>query len=302
MLMRHMDPLHPQYDEELANREVEYFGRRFLMKDAGLVIYQEMDRVVGWMLDDVLQNQDVMMIVSDHGFDSFRRQVDLNAWLAKEGFLTLKNYTPLGIPKRSKDITKSLLKFVEWNETQAYSIAIGKIYLNLVGREAKGFVALEESGKVLDKIVDRLYAMEDPLTGEKIVKKVYLRDDLYDGPYVKESASNPGAAEITIDFVKGYRASWNVTGGGITLTDGVNQDGDAIAVPGEFVRDNDYAWSGDHCGVDINEVQGIFFSNKPLRLPGEDTFYDSTHVAPTVLDLMSVPVPNDYDRKALILE
>jgi predicted AlkP superfamily phosphohydrolase/phosphomutase len=302
MLMRHMDPLHPQYDEELANREVEYFGRTFMMKDAALVIYQEMDKIVGWMLDDVLGIDDVMMIISDHGFDSFRRQVDLNAWLAKEGFLSLANYTPLGIPKTSAQMKKSTLRFVDWNNTQAYSIAIGKIYLNLVGREAKGFVSPEDSRKVLDEIVNRLYEMQDPLTGEKIVKKVYLRENLYDGPYVKESDSNPGAAEITIDFVKGYRASWNVTGGGITLVDGVNEDGDEIALPGEFVTDNDYAWSGDHCGVDIHSVQGIFFSNKALSLPKEDTFYDSTHLAPTVLDLMNVSIPSDYDKEPLILE
>jgi predicted AlkP superfamily phosphohydrolase/phosphomutase len=299
MLMRHMDPRHPQFDEAKANRVVHYFGQSFMMKDSALVIYKEMDKIVGWLLDEVLSDSDVLLIVSDHGFDSFRRQVDLNSWLAHEGFLTLDNHNRVAVPLTASQMKKSTLRFVDWNETQAYSIAIGKIYLNLAGREAKGLVEADDADAVLKAIEERLYQMTDPQTGEKMVKKVYLRDDLYSGPYVHETDVNPGAAEITIDFVSGYRASWSVTGGGITLTDGVDENGDTIAVPGEFVSDNDYAWSGDHCGVDIHAVQGIFFSNKKTQLPQGNTFYDSTHLAPTILDLMNVAVPADYDSQPL---
>jgi len=300
MLMRHMDPLHPQYDEAEANRIVHYFGQDFALKDSALVIYKEMDKIVGYVLDDVLGEEDVLMIVSDHGFDSFRRQVDLNAWLAHEGFLSLANKTALNFPKTAAEMSRSTLKFVDWRESQAYSVAIGKIYLNLKGREAKGAVAEEDVDAVLKEISDRLYAMRDPESGEKVVKKVYLRDELYDGPFVHRSKDGgEGAAEITIDFYPGYRASWSVTGGGITLTDGENEDGDKIAVPGAFIYDNDYAWSGDHCGVDIMEVQGIFFSNKPLALPAGDEWYDATHLAPTVLDMQGVAIPENYDRAPL---
>lgn len=303
MLMRHMDPKHPQYIEEEASRVVNYFGREFMLKDSGLVIYQEMDKIVGRLLDEVLGEEDVLMIVSDHGFDSFRRQVDLNAWLAKEGFLTLANKSALGVPKPVKKMSTSALRFVDWRETQAYSVAIGKIYLNLQGREAKGIVTAEERDAVLKNIEERLYAMVDPVSGEKVVKKVYIREDLYSGPYVVEGKDGEGgAAEITIDFTEGYRASWGVTGGGIKLVDGEDENGDTIAMPGEFIFDNDYAWSGDHCGVDIHEVQGIFFSNKKLSLPAGDEHYDACHLAPTVLDLQGVKVPQNYDRAPLQLQ
>lgn len=302
MLMRHMDERHPQYDEAAANRMVKAFGREFALKDSGLVIYQEMDKIVGRLLDEVLGEQDVLMIVSDHGFDSFRRQVDLNAWLAHEGFLTLANKSALGVPKPKSKMTTSALSFIDWRETQAYSVAIGKIYLNLQGREAKGSVPAAERDAVLKQIEERLYAMTDPSSGEKVVKKVYIREDLYDGPYVKESKESAGAAEITIDFHEGYRASWGVTGGGINLVDTEDENGDTIAGPGDVVFDNDYAWSGDHCGVDIWKVQGIFFSNKVLSLPSGDEHYDACHLAPTVLDLQGVKVPQNYDRAPLQLQ
>lgn len=303
MLMRHMDPLHPQYDEVEANRMVKAFGREFALKDSGLVIYQEMDKIVGYLLDEVLADEDVLMIVSDHGFDSFRRQVDLNAWLAKEGFLAIANRSALGVPRPKKNVRSGALQFVDWGETQAYSVAIGKIYLNLRGREAKGIVDGEEVDQVLADLSKALYAMTDPKTGEKVVKKVYLRDELYDGPFVHRSKTGgEGAAEITIDFYPGYRASWGVTGGGITLVDGTDEEGNTIAQAGDFISDNDYAWSGDHCGVDIHAVQGIFFSNHSLALPEGDTWYDATHLAPTVLSLQGVKAPQNYDRGALLLQ
>jgi len=305
MLMRHMDPKHPQYDEALASQVVHHFGRDFPLKDSALVIYQEMDKVVGWMLDEAMKPGDTLMIVSDHGFDSFRRQVDLNAWLAQEGFLTVDNLTRLGTSKTAAEVKKDGLGFVDWDQSQAYSIAIGKIYLNRLGREANGIVADDEADAVLQKITDRLYQMTDPESGEKMVRKVYFRDDIYSGPYVK-AAEGPrpkwnGAAELTIDFAPGYRASWGVTGGGINLVDVMDEEGEAIAAPGPFVFDNTSPWSGDHCGVDINEVQGIFFSNRPMALPEGDTQYDATHLAPTVLALEGLPIPADYDSRPLEL-
>jgi len=308
MLMNHMDSRHPQYDEAAANRVVHYFGQDFALKDSALVIYKEMDKIVGWLLDEVLSEDDVLMIVSDHGFDSFRRQVDLNSWLAQEGFLTIDNHNRVAMPLTAKQMNKSQLKFVDWGETQAYSIAIGKIYLNIKGREAKGLVDADEADAVVKEIEARLYEMIDPETGEKMVKKVYLRDDLYSGKYVHktkqdgDTVAQEGAPEITIDFVSGYRASWSVTGGGITLVDGVDENGDTIAVPGPYVSDNDYAWSGDHCGVDIHAVQGVFFSNRQTELPAGDVYYDSTHLAPTVLNLKDVEIPGDYDSQPLIVK
>ena len=308
MLMNHMDPRHPQYDEAAASRVVHYFGQDFPLKDSGLVIYKEMDKIVGWLLDEVLTDSDVLMIVSDHGFDSFRRQVDLNAWLAHEGFMTIDNHNRVAMPLTAKQMKKGTLKFVDWNDSQAYSIAIGKIYLNIKGREAKGIVKPEEVDALLAEIEARLYEMVDPESGEKMVKKVYLRDDLYSGKYVHkteesaETRAQEGAAEITIDFVSGYRASWSVTSGGITLVDGVDENGDTIAVAGPYVSDNDYAWSGDHCGVDIHAVQGVFFSNRQTALPEGDVHYDSTHLAPTVLNLKSVAIPSDYDSRPLIVK
>ena len=299
MMMRHIDPRHPQYDEALASAEYDFFGEKVAAKDSALAIYQKMDDTVGWLLER-LGPDDTLLIVSDHGFDSFRKQVSINNWLAEEGFLAFKKTSSLGLPLASKDVNKGTLRYVDWANTQAYSIAIGKIYLNRQGREKYGTVSDADADRVLQEITDRLYELTDPDSGEKVVKKVYRREEIYDGDYWKESPSwKEGAPELTLDFVSGYRAAWTTTSGGIRLTDAENEDGEMQVANGPIIYDNTSPWSGDHCGVDMEVVQGIFFSNQPLGLPSGDDHYDATHLAPTVLDIMGVPVPADYDRQPL---
>lgn len=303
MLMRHIDQLHPQYQEALANQPFEFFGEEVPAHQMEEAIYRRMDEAVGLVLER-MRPDDTLLIVSDHGFDSFRREVNLNNWLVQEGFLAIDNQTDFGSARPASDFAgrkKNYLNWVDWTRTQAYSIAIGKIYLNRAGREGQGTVASAEVDAVLDRIVERLHAMTDPDTGQKVVKRVYRREEIYSGAVWQDGHGGNalGAPELTIDFYPGYRASWGVTSGGIDLIDVENADGELEAAPGPAITDNLKLWSGDHCGVDIESVQGIFFSNRKLALPDGDDRYDATHLGATVLDLMGVPVPADYDRRPL---
>ena len=313
MMMRHYDAKHPQYKAELANQEFDFFGGKVKAKDTPLAIYKKMDAVVGWMLDEGLAEGDQLMIVSDHGFDSFRRQVNLNNWLAEEGFLGIKTTSKWGMPLAATDMKKLPYSmpfgFVNWKETEAYSMALGKIYLNRKGREFSGIIERGDVDAKVDEIISRLMEMTDPESGEKIVKRAYKREEIYSGPYWKErDHSDPakrldGAAEITVDFVQGYRAAWNCTAGGMNFTDVEDETGALVAAPDPagIVYDNLSPWSGDHCGVDILAVQGIFFCNRKTSLPDGDPGYDATHLAPTILALTGVAIPADYDAAPLTL-
>lgn len=315
MLMRHFDELHPQYDAALADEQVEFFGERIRMGDAPKATYRRMDAVVGRLLDEWMKPEDVLLIVSDHGFDSFRWQVNLNNWLVEEGFAALANRDRID-QARDANAVKRLMTvaeptgWVDWPRTQAYSSAIGKIYLNLAGREPEGVVRAEEAAAILDRITERLYEMRHPETGEKIVAKVYRKEDIYRGDWVEarqppEAGAVPpayeGAPELTIDFVPGYRAAWSATTGKITVVDRV-QDGETLAMPAPFVTANESPWSGDHCGVDMSVVQGIFFSSRPAALPSGWDHFDALHLAPTVLSLSGVPIPTVYDAPPLKMQ
>jgi predicted AlkP superfamily phosphohydrolase/phosphomutase len=312
MLMRHYDPLHPQFDEALANEEIVLFGKRVKMRDVPKAVYVEMDNVVGRLLDEWMQPDDVLLVVSDHGFDSFRREVNLNHWLVEEGFSTLMNRNRIDAAIDSATIRGMMARgdafaWMDWERSQAYSAAIGKIYLNLRGREPYGIVDPAEADAILDRITERLYELRDPDSGEKIVAKVYRKTEIYRGGWVEAqpvpvgAADLPaygGAAELTIDFALGYRAAWTSTTGKVALVDAV-EDGETIARVGPVVTDNLSPWSGDHCGVDLSAVQGIFFSNRKTALPDGWDHYDAVHLAPTVLSLLGVKIPAEYDSGPL---
>ena len=69
----------------------------------------------------------VLFVLSDHGFTSFRRGVDLNAWLRAEGYLALQD---------GATASAEYLRDVDWSRTRAYAIGLAGLYLNLRGREA----------------------------------------------------------------------------------------------------------------------------------------------------------------------
>jgi predicted AlkP superfamily phosphohydrolase/phosphomutase len=75
MMFRLIDPKHPLYDPELAAR----YG------DSIEKVYRRADDLVG-RIQARLPSETVFMVVSDHGFHSFRRSVNLNTWLVQNGY------------------------------------------------------------------------------------------------------------------------------------------------------------------------------------------------------------------------
>ncbi len=81
MFWRYLDKGHPA----LAAGE----GSDGEHRDAIEKLYLHNDELIGKVLDR-LRDGDVLMVVSDHGFNSFRRGININRWLYDEGYLTLK--------------------------------------------------------------------------------------------------------------------------------------------------------------------------------------------------------------------
>src|SRR5205823_1375499 len=130
-----------------------------------------------------------ILIVSDHGFHSFRESVNLDTWLVQEGFMSLKG-RPAG-DKKLHDLFGggTFWENVDWSRTKAYAMGLGQIYINLKGREGRGIVASgAESKQIQDDLAARLLTMKDPDTGARIVDAVYKADDVYSGEFVKNAA------------------------------------------------------------------------------------------------------------------
>ncbi|HSN56371.1 MAG TPA: alkaline phosphatase family protein, partial [Candidatus Sulfomarinibacteraceae bacterium] len=227
--------------------------------------YRRNDAIVGRVMDK-LGDDDVLFVLSDHGCTSFKRGVNLNAWLLEHGYLALRD---------GADGTESWLQSVDWSKTRAYAVGLVGIFLNIRGREAQGIVEPgAEAAALKAEIAAELGGLVDPETGEVAVNEAFDTDVLYRGPY------KGNAPDLLMGYNHGYRISWDCASG---------------VVAGPVFSDNVKAWSGDHI-VDPRLVPGIL-------LCSHDVASDDPHIvdlAPTVLTLFGVPPAPHMDGQPLL--
>jgi len=265
MFYRLIDPQHPRYDPDLAAK----YG------DAIEKTYEHMDAIIGDVMR-TMKPDATLIIVSDHGFHSWRKGFNTNTWLVQNAFMALKNP---GAQEKQYNLDNlfgqgSFFPNTDWSRTQAYAVGLGQVYLNLRGRERNGIVNPgPEAQKILEDLRQKLLALEDPDTHEKVIENVYLATEIFHGPRTSE------AADLQMSFRDGYRTSWQTSLG---------------AVPAGIIVANMKKWSGDHCASDPSDTQGIFFSNR--QFPAEPSILD---ISPTVLNLLGVAPPPGLDGHAL---
>jgi len=258
MFYRLLDPAHPRYDSVLAAR----FG------DAVLRVYQRMDEIVG-TVQDRIGTEPTLLVISDHGFHSYRAGLNVNTWLRDHGFL-VQGHVP---PGHEND---DFFPGVDWSRTRAYALGTGQIYVNLRGREGHGTVAPgAEYDALLEAIARGLEAELDPATGERFIARVYK------GPEAFPDAPKERAPDLQIAFRDGYRSSWRTPLGGI---------------PGELMEPNTRKWSGDHAASDVADTPGVILSSR--RLAADDPAI--VDLAPTALAFFGVPVPADMRGHRLL--
>ncbi|UCF69572.1 MAG: alkaline phosphatase family protein [Acidobacteriota bacterium] len=233
-------------------------------KDAIEQLYTYNDELVGKVMRK-LGKGDVLMVISDHGFTSFRRGVNLNSWLHRHGYLALKDGT---------DGSAEWLRDVDWSRTKAYALGLTGMFFNLAGREASGIVQPgEEAAALKQEIIAKLHGIVDEETGEIGINEVFDTHRLYQGPYIGN------APDLLIGYNAGYRTSWDCASG---------------VVAGPVFEDNVKAWSGDHC-VDPRIVPGVIFCSHDLD--AEDPAL--IDIAPTALQLFGLSPPAYMDGKPL---
>lgn len=267
VFFRLQDPEHPAYDPELAAK----WG------DVILRSYQLMDDIVGEAMAAAERDDATLIVLSDHGFSTWRKSVNYNTWLAQNGYLGLKTGVETG--ERNLEILFDHGEFwenVDWSTTKAYALGLGDIYINLAGREAQGIVQPgEEYDQLKLEIKEKLTALVDPENGRHPVSRVFTREEAY-GEF------DPNLIpDLIASNSEGYRVSWQTSLGGVQK---------------EIFEENSNVWSGDHCSLDPEIVKGIFFYNRKLETDREPYIAD---IYPTVLGLFDVPAPYLLDGQEL---
>ena len=236
MMWRLIDPKHPIYDAALAAK----YG------DSIEKIYRRADDLVG-RIQAKLPPDTAFFVMSDHGFHSFRRGVNLNTWLVQNGYMVFHGQE--GAKKGLADLfgRGKFWEGVDWSTTRAYAVGLGQIYFNLRGREAQGIVS---AGRRVQGAAGRdrgqARQLADPDTGEPVMRAVYKRDDIYKGEYIQY------APDLQVGFNDGYRVGWQDTLGGSART---------------IVENNNRKWSGDHCATATEISGGVLFTNRKIGTP-----------------------------------
>jgi len=258
MMWRFLDHEHPCYQPDLA-MEWEHKVEEH---------YQRCDRLLSPVLERV--DEDTLLIVlSDHGFGSFRRAFDTNTWLCENGLLALKDGR-----KPAADMGEGFTS-VDWSKTYAYAVGLGGIYLNFQGREGAGILDEgTDAERVRKAIQTGLSELPDVQTHRPAIRGVSRREEIYSGEFAG------GAPDLLVNFHRGFRVSWQSAVGGFA---------------DHLIEDNTRRWSGDHI-VDPESVPGILFMNRaapqdPARI---------IDLAPTILSHLGAGRPDTMEGKSLL--
>jgi predicted AlkP superfamily phosphohydrolase/phosphomutase len=222
MLWRARDPAHPAYD---ADRDAPY---RAVIDD----LYVGVDRLVGETLRRAGPGT-TLVVLSDHGFTSWRRSFNLNGWLRDRGDLVAAE------PDRQADGHQSAQ--IDWTRTRAYGMGLNGLYLNLRGRERHGIVERADRDRLLEQLRAALLDSVDPATGRRAITRVFVNT---------ESTAGTGP-DLIVGYAEGTR---------------VSNESALGRVPPVVFEDNTSEWSGDHC-MDPAAVPGILLASRPLRRP-----------------------------------
>jgi predicted AlkP superfamily phosphohydrolase/phosphomutase len=221
-------------------------------------LYARIDGVVGQVRAAVGRDTTIL-VMSDHGFAPYLYKVNINTWLQRQGYLTLREKPEAGS-----------LGHIDWSRTQAYALGLNQLFVNLRGREANGIVSNEDRAALLDRLARELESWIDDVSGGRVVSSTF-----------RPAASRhpERVPDLLIGFARGYRSSDS------SATGYVEQD---------MVTPNKDRWSGDHC-MDPALVPGVLFSSRKLR----ERRASLVDMAPTILSVFGLKPTGPAEGKAL---
>ncbi len=293
---RHLDPNHPQYYPQAARRYSDVIRQAYLLED------HRLGRILARMTPD-----DLLLVVSDHGSVPCYRHISVNRWLIEKGYLVLHrdlsdhksnrlrraSEIAFALYRRSRWIRRIMRPLrgsafrdamvaahfagrtggripfdalpIDWRQTTAYYLGDDRLYLNLAGREPQGRVRPgEEYLGLRDKIRRELMAERDPISGRALFEAIHFREAIYSGPYL----------ELGPDLV-------------LEVADPHSSPGGAV---GPQILDEPVV-SGKH------HPHGVILAWGAGVRPGHKVQAQIYDVAPTVLHVLGLPVPENADGR-----
>jgi predicted AlkP superfamily phosphohydrolase/phosphomutase len=194
-LSNYVAPDHPDY---LENKDTR-IGKK--VAD----IFRQTDDAIGSFVSRARED-DIILFISDHGFQSCTRAVNMDRMLHEMGYLDFSASNAVFGPMQWGPVRKvarkvydtlglhgkvALPQSVNWSKTRAYTTirSTGEgVSINLAGRDIDGIVDPGDYDKVRDELMDRLGSYVDPKTGKSPVKSIARREDVFPSGKFAETA------------------------------------------------------------------------------------------------------------------
>lgn len=237
---RYIDETHHLYEDnqKMRSKFIDYF--------------EMVDRKIGEMLENVDDNT-IVMVVSDHGAKGMKGAFAINQWLIQEGYLKLKNdHVKPGSSLEELD--------VDWEHTKAWAWGgyYARIFLNIKGREEIGVIDPKDVKKEISVLKEKLKSIKGP-NGETWSTKVFEPEELYE-------TVNGDRSDLFVYFDD---LSWRAAG--------------TLGYGSLYLFEND-------TGPDdaVHDYDGIYILYRKGKRVGKRVDEKIYNVMPTMLDIYSV--------------
>jgi predicted AlkP superfamily phosphohydrolase/phosphomutase len=226
--------------------------------------YLWLDEQIGSVLE-LLGEDTVLLVVSDHGAQRLDGGFAVNQWLIDEGLLV--------VDEHPNEIAAFNQLKVNWNKTRVWSEGgyYARVFFNVQGREPQGVIPAAEYEAFRDEMKTKFEALTDD-KGRPLNSLVFKPNELY------RQVRNV-APDLIVHFGGLF---WRSIG--------------TVGHPGLHVQENDTG--PDAC----NHAQfGMFLLTSPnCPLGGEYQGARLLDIAPTLLDLAGYEIPESMQGRSLV--
>lgn len=303
---KHCDPDSPLFQKEPAN-----------LRDSIFRVYEELDKQTGELLE-MLPPDTTLLMMSDHGFGGVSNWVLYpNCWLKERGFLDLRgggwrrwsrlvdaiklqavSRLPAKVKRAIYRLSRRRIGAIEasvrysminWSQTKAYfeeNPYYPGLWINLAGRQPQGIVQPGvEYNQLCNQLIEELESWVHPESGKPIVEKAFRREDVYTGSSLAE------APDIVVKWAEheGYTYAFKLSS--------KSKDMRWTEAVDPHTKQNLAFFTGKSGS---HRDDGIFLALGPhVRPQAETNKANITDVAPTILHLSDVAIPQEMDGRVL---
>jgi predicted AlkP superfamily phosphohydrolase/phosphomutase len=234
-------------------------------ENAMLDYYKRLDDHVGRLLKRI-DDDTVVVVVSDHGVKGMRGAFCVNEWLIREGYLVLK--------ERPQSVVELEKAAVDWSRTKAWAWGgyYARVFFNVKGREPQGIIEPADFEDERGKLARRLEQITDP-SGRRMETRAYKPETLY-------PVSIGDRPDLMVYFDDLY---WRSAG--------------TLGHSDIYLSEND-------TGPDdaVHSQHGTFIlHDRQLKQRGQIADIDILDIAPTLLERMKIPIPSSMEGKPINL-